>query len=194
MAKQKNEVTFSPAEFEQLNLDAIIYAPLAAVIKAHVQAANTTLNYIKEVSAMGNQTFTQSTKDAAGKETSKTIQVPTLAVVKVPNINFDSFSLDFDYSISQVYKDDNSRNFALGGQAGGKIGGVVNFGLKGSYSNSKSTSNSINKSGSLSIKLHASESELPEGLGKVINWLVQGIDEQTAVTPTPPPTPPTPGQ
>jgi len=179
-------VTFSPAEFEQLNLDSIIYAPLAATIKAHVQAANTTLDYIEQVNKMGDKTFTRTTKDSTGTDVTKTISVPTLALVKVPNINFDSLSLDFEYSISQVYMSKSSRDFALGGNAGGGIG-PIKFGLKGSYSNSKSSSNTINKSGSLSIKVHASESAMPEGLAKVINWLTQSVDEQNdgSTTPTP---------
>lgn len=182
-AKGTDPVTFSPAEFEQLNLDSIIYAPLAATIKAHVQAANTTLDYIEQVNKMGDKTFTRTTKDSTGKDVTKSISVPTLALVKVPNINFDSLSLDFEYSISQVYMSKSSRDFALGGNAGGGIG-PIKFGLKGSYSNSRSSENTINKSGSLSIKLHASESAMPEGLSKVLNWLVQGVDEQNDATTT----------
>lgn len=189
MADNDDQVTFSPAEFKQLPLDYVISAPLMGTINAHKIAAQTSLDYVKTLASAPNQNFEQEvTSEQIGADgtvtpikQTKNLSVPLLALSKVPNMNFDSLSIEFDYAINQVYKEDKSS------QAGGslKVSGskflskFVDVGLQGSISGKKSTENTINKSGSLSIKLHASEAPLPEGLSKVMTWFTQGIEENT---------------
>lgn len=178
------KVTFTPAEFTKLPLAYLISAPLEATINAHKIASDTTLKYVKALAEENPQTFKQtvSEKDSAGNVTKseKEIEVPMLALTKVPNLTFDSLSIEFDYEISQVYsqKKDREAGLSLNAGATGLLSGLMNFGLKGGISSKKTTSNEINKSGSLSVKLHASESEMPEGLQKVISWMTQNIDEK----------------
>lgn len=180
------EVTFDPAEFRQVPLDFIISAPLTSVIEAHRTAALTTIEFVKELIKMKDQEFERNAVftevDANGVSTTKTrtkkIKVPFLALTKVPSLNFDSLSVEFEYSISQIYSDKSNkeRTGQLNITGSPFLAKFVNIGLSGSVSSSQSQENTINKSGKLLIKLHVSETGMPQGLEKVINWMVQGID------------------
>ncbi|SMD44568.1 Protein of unknown function [Aquiflexum balticum DSM 16537] len=180
------EITFDPAEFKQVPLDFIISAPLRSTIEAHKLASITTIEFIRELIGMGNQKFERKIKKVAtdnnGNTTTsdetKEILVPYLALTKVPNLNFDSLSVEFEYSISQIFEDKSKKekrgDFKIGGSP--FLAKFIDIGLSGSVSSSQSQENTINKSGKLLIKLHVSETGLPQGLEKVINWMVQGID------------------
>lgn len=206
MAEKNNDdnVTFSPVEFTKLPLDYIISAPLMSTINAHKLAAQTSLNYVKELAGQ-DVSFEREITENGQQTGTRKVTAPLLAVTKVPNLNFDSLDIDFEYQISQVYTEKKSTT----GQGSLKLGTspflskFVNVGLNGSINGSKSTTNTINKSGSLDIKLHASEAPMPEGLNKIINWLTQDMKEEIlpaagngdnagGVTPTPadPVTPP----
>ena len=75
-----------------------------STINAHKIAAQTSLNYIKELAAPENkqvfeQVVTNETYDGSGTPTpvsqKKSLSVPLLALTKVPNETFDSLSVDF---------------------------------------------------------------------------------------------------
>ncbi len=185
----KPNVTFSPAEFKQLPLEFVVSAPLNAVVVAQKNAATEKLAFINSLAKQPDQVFSRKVTtqgvDAAGAPTTTTeereISVPLLAITDVPGININSLAVEFDYEISQVYEEKKERNVEVGANAGAKgiLSGILNVGLKGSFSSKKSTDYSVNKSGSMSIKLHAAESPVPEGLQKVMTWMVQSIDEGT---------------
>jgi len=187
------DVTFDPAEFKQVPLDFIISAPLKSTIEAHKMAAFTTIEVVKELLEMKDQEFTKETQkmeiDEKGNETTKSekkvIKVPYLTLTKIPSLNFDSLSVEFDYSISQIYNDTSKkeRSAELNVTGSKFLSKFVNIGLSGSVSNSNSTENTINKSGKLHLKLNVSETGLPQGLEKVLNWMLQGIESQTTKDP-----------
>lgn len=177
------ETTVNPAEFEKIPLDFIIATPLLTTIEAHKQAANTTLEFVKNlVDANNDMKFSVKVKetDQAGVETvkSKDITVPLLALVKVPSLNFDSLSVSFNYNISQVNKltDTAAQNLDLKISTKGLLSKFVDASLVGSIEHSRTSESTSNRGGSLEIKLHVSESKLPAGLEKIINALVEGID------------------
>ena len=187
------DVTFDPAEFKQVPLDFIISAPLKSTIEAHKMAAFTTIDFVKELLEMKDQEFTKETQkieiddkgNATTKSEKKVIKVPYLTLTKIPSLNFDSLSVEFDYSISQIYNDTSKkeRSAELNVTGSKFLSKFVNIGLSGSVSNSNSTENTINKSGKLHLKLNVSETGLPQGLEKVLNWMLQGIESQTTKDP-----------
>lgn len=202
MAQPK--VTFSPAEFKQLPLEFVVSAPLNAVVAAQKNAATEKLAFINSLAKQPDQVFSRKVSrqgvDADGNPVptseEREISVPLLAITDVPGININSLSVEFDYEISQVYEESKERNVEVGANAGAKgiLSGLLNVGLKGSFSSKKSSDYSVNKSGSMSIKLHAGESPVPEGLQKVMTWMVQNIDQESVAAPVPAPAPaPNPG-
>lgn len=175
------EVMLSPAEFEKIPLEFIIASPLLTTIKAHQLAALTTLNFINSIKGETAK-FLLKVKnvDDHGVEVSseREIEVPLLSIVKVPSLNFDSLSVSFNYNISQVYKETETSNQAGNINIGttGILSKFVNASLTGSITHSRSSENVANRGGSLEVKLHVSESQLPAGLEKIINAMVESIE------------------
>ena len=181
MAKKNSVTEISPAEFKKIPLDFIISTPLITTIQAHKLAAQTTLDYVKALAAEPAVKFTlnDATTGASGSTTAKReIEVPVLSIVKVPNMNFDSLSVEFDYNISQVYeeKSESEKGGNVGITGGGMISKWLGVSLGGNIGSKSNSSLTSNRSGSLSIKIHASESEMPQGLAKIIDALTNSID------------------
>jgi len=99
-------------------------------------------------------------------------------VVKIPNLNFDSLSVSFNYNISQIYKETegSKQNADLKVATKGILSKFVEASLTGSIEHSRNTENVANRGGSLEIKLHVSETQLPAGLEKIINAMVENIN------------------
>ncbi len=184
MAKQR-DITFTPAEFKQIPFKEILAAPLTAVIDAQKVAAGIRLDFIEKLNnaepqRFQREVFTKTEGAANKKNTSKReVSVPLLAITDVPGLNIDSLSVEFEYEINQVFDEKKEREAgsSLEGKAG-IFGGLGSIGLSGSFSSKKSTDYSVNKSGSMSVRLNASESGTPEGLRKVMTWMLQGVDNE----------------
>lgn len=184
-AEDKEPATFddsvaSPAEFAKIPLDFIIASPLLTTIEAHKQAAITTLEFVNSIK---NETmefnYSEEVTDGNGNTTTqnKKINVPLIALTKVPSLSFDSLSVSFEYSISQVVTEKNATQKAAKAEIATKgiLSKFVGASLSGSIENSKSRENVVNRGGTLDVKLHVSESALPAGLQKVIDATVAGL-------------------
>lgn len=178
MAEGTREV--SPAEFKQIPLDFIIATPLLTTINAHKIAAQTTVEYVKELL---NETVTFETvieeEDDQGKVTKKKRKttVPLLAITKVPSLNFDSLSVNFEYNISQVYSEEKEKTAEVKGEVSlpKLLKGVLNINFNGSIGRRTTSEFTSNRSGSMEIKIHVSESPLPAGLDKIITAMTNAI-------------------
>ena len=177
-----SNVSVSPAEFAQIPLDFIISTPLLTTINAHQVAAATTLDFINKLndptkSVEFDTQVTQTDENGTGKTAGKKIKVPLLALVKVPSLNFDSLSVSFTYNISQVHveKANTESKAALDVGTTGVLSKFVNAKLTGSVSHTSSRENTASRGGTLEVKVHVSESELPAGLKKVINAITDNI-------------------
>lgn len=175
--------TISPAEFAKIPLDFVIATPLLTTIEAHKVAAETTLQFINELNdPTKNVIFDTSVTetDATGKASAKTkqIEVPLLALVKVPSLNFDSLSVSFNYNISQVYTEKRGTNSKASLEVGtsGLLSKFIGAKLSGSVEHSSNRENTANRGGTLEVKVHVSESPLPAGLQKVINAITENLD------------------
>jgi hypothetical protein len=181
VADEKNAVpgTVSPAEFTKIPLEFIIATPLLTTIEAHKAAASVTLNFIeslkdKTVSFKINSDIT----DSGGKTTKgQEVIVPLLSVVKVPYLTFDSLSVSFNYNISQVYRqeDKSMQKAELKASTKGALAAFIDASLTGSIEHSRTRENVSNRGGSLEVKLHISETQIPAGLDKVISAIVENI-------------------
>lgn len=179
----------SPAEFSKIPLEFIIATPLLTTIQAHRVAANTTLEFVKgllvaeaDTKQMPNVTFNmkvlQKNADGSDVTVDRTITVPLITLLKVPSLNFDSLSVGFNYNISQIVKEQDTTAQSAKVEIGtkGLLKGLLSASLVGSVEHSKSVENTVNRGGSLEIKIHVSEGPLPAGLQKIINALVEQIE------------------
>lgn len=178
--KAINPSIASPAEFAKIPLDFIIASPLLTVIEAHKIAAQTTLEFVEKLKSENMDfEFKEEVTSAAGVTTSQNrkVSVPLIALTKVPSLNFDSLSVSFQYNISQVVTENNSKERAASAKIATKgiLSKFVGASLSGSISNASSRENTVNRGGTLDVKLHVSESQLPAGLQTVIDAMVQGM-------------------
>ncbi|MTI23162.1 DUF2589 domain-containing protein [Fulvivirga sp. RKSG066] len=184
MAEKDVPTIASPSEFAKIPLDFVIATPLLTTIEAHMAAAETTLHFIKGLSGQ-NQTFKMNlrTTDKEGKESSeeREVNVPLLAIAKVPSLNFDSLSVSFKYNISQVITETSGTKSRASAEIGtkGLLSKFLSASLTGSIEHSSNRENTVNRGGTLDVKIHVSESQLPAGLEKIINAMVENIPVPT---------------
>jgi hypothetical protein len=171
--------TVSPAEFTKIPLEFIIATPLLTTIEAHKAAASVTLNFIESLKDKTvNFKINSDVTDANGTTTKgQEVIVPLLSVVKVPYLTFDSLSVSFNYNISQVYRqeDKSLQKAEIKASTKGALAAFIDASLTGSIEHSRTRENVSNRGGSLEIKLHVSETQMPPGLEKVISAIVENI-------------------
>jgi hypothetical protein len=180
VAEDKNAPpTISPAEFTKIPLEFIIATPLLTTIEAHKAAASVTLNFIESLKDKTVNFKISSDVTDAGSKTTKgqEVIVPLLSIVKVPYLTFDSLSVSFNYNISQVYRqeDKSLQKAELKASTKGALAAFIDASLTGSIEHSRTRENVSNRGGSLEVKLHISETQIPPGLDKIISAIVENI-------------------
>ncbi|MCD9017577.1 DUF2589 domain-containing protein [Parachryseolinea silvisoli] len=186
------DINVSPAEFQKIPLDFIIATPLLTTINAHRQAAETTLAFITKLlnkpadgngpGGVDNLQFKMKVNevDSTGKsvQVEREISVPLITLVKVPSLNFDSMSVSFNYNISQISKEvnTNAQSAKLDIGTTGILKGFFNASLVGSVEHSRTRETTSNRGGTLEVKVNVSESQLPAGLQKILDALVENIE------------------
>ncbi|MBT1711657.1 DUF2589 domain-containing protein [Fulvivirgaceae bacterium PWU5] len=186
------DINVSPAEFQKIPLDFIIATPLLTTINAHRQAAETTLAFITKLlnkpadgngpGGVDNLQFKMKVNevDSNGKsvQAEREISVPLITLVKVPSLNFDSMSVSFNYNISQISKEvnTNAQQAKLDIGTTGILKGFFNASLVGSVEHSRTRETTSNRGGTLEVKVNVSESQLPAGLQKILDALVENIE------------------
>jgi hypothetical protein len=166
------EVTIG-SEFQSLPLEFIVSAPLTAAVQAQATAAATTLAFLN--ATKDNYLAFTAKMDEDGEAVNKAINVPVLTCVPVPHLRIDSVTTNFKFEISQQVKE--TSKTSEGVELSGGISGIpwFNLSLKGNVTHESSREATSNKSGMLDITVHASESDMPAGLQKVLDWLTSSV-------------------
>ena len=176
MAEQNTIQPF--AEFQALPLSFIIAEPLNGAIKAHMLAVQTTREFIETIKGE-NVTFkvSKNTESATPTGTQMTVEAPLLSLVGVPRLQIDSLSVNFRYEIRHTLKNQMEKDLEAKAKAGttGWLSSFVDVSLSGAVSSRTAAESEINRSGSLEISLQASESEMPEGLKRILTILSNSI-------------------
>lgn len=175
------------AEFQALPLEFIISSPLVAAVKAQAVAAKTTLDFINGmIDPQTNKPITvdfevetnvAGVNGAPSAVNKKKISAPMLSMVPIPHLRIDSLTINFKYEITQTMKNTAAmdQSLSMDFQTGGLLSNWVSGGLKGNVSSKSSEESTMNRSGTLEITVHASESPIPEGLAKVLGMLTNTI-------------------
>lgn len=171
------------AEFQALPLEYMIATPLIATVKAQASAAQATRAFIEQMIDPKTRkpiavNFEVDYKDEKGGSNSTAFNAPLLAVVPVPHLRIDSLDIDFKYSVSQTIGNTNSFEWGVESEltAGAGWGwGHADISVKGHVQSKSAEESSVNRSGTLAIKVHASEAPIPEGLARVLTILANTL-------------------
>jgi hypothetical protein len=197
------------SQFKGLPMEDLIGAPLTAACNSQLKLANATANFIKVIgflpptkdqiesdpNAVGGVRTAIFKFDrpaqlpAAGDTGDGTIpnatetveiEVPLLAIVKVPNLNIDKVDVTFDMEVKSSTSDSSSSDKELAVDAEAKVGwGVFSASVKvhGSISAHQEHTRTSDNSAKYHVEVHASDTGIPEGLARVLDIL------QTAAAP-----------
>jgi outer membrane usher protein FimD/PapC len=176
------ETTVPAAEFQALPLEFVVAAPLTAAIKAQAIAAQATRSFLEGMIDQKTKKpipvrFGVEVEDEKGKKKATVIDAPLLALVPVPHLRIDSLDIEFQYEITQTYRDtrETSKSADISASTGGLLSPWVKASISGSISNKTSVESTTNRSGSLSISVKASEAAIPEGLARILTLLANSI-------------------
>lgn len=196
------------ASFSGLPMGDLIGGPLNAACEAQVRLAMATVDFIKVVGfeaptdsakPWGGATRTATFKfkrpvlispakpavDGVSAAVAPVIQneeveieVPVLAIVKVPALSINSVDITFDMEVksSESSKDTSSTSGSLDASmtfGWGMVKGSVS--VKGSVATSKENTRSSDNSAKYHVEVHARDDGMPEGLARVLDILQQSV-------------------
>lgn len=194
------------SQFKGLPMGDLIGGPLKAACEAQQMLAASTATFIKKIG------FVQGTPDDPGEvgstrlanfgfkrraadplDATKTIEeyvdlnVPFLAIVKVPNLSITKVDITFDMEVKSSFSakesDDMSAKMTL--DAGFHAGPFsVNVHVEGSVATHKENTRSSDNSAKYHVQVLAEDNGMPEGLARVLDILHSAV--QPFVTAAPP--------
>jgi len=193
-------------QFRGLPMGDLIGAPLTAACDAQVRLANATADFIKVVgflpppppasggvldpNAVGDVrtvkfSFDRPSQSVPGEASTGTppmerveLEVPLLAVVKVPNLSINKVDISFDMEVKNSEQSreatDASASVAAEAQVGwGPFSAKVS--VSGSVSSHKENTRSTDQSAKYHVEVHAADDGMPEGLARVLDMIAQSV-------------------
>lgn len=182
-------------QFGGLDMGTLIGGPLQAACRAQTMLAGSTADFLTKVcmdtDSNGNLTaktvnfsFQKASYDDSGNPVMEDVKlnVPLMAVVKVPALSIDSVDVTFDMEVksSESHTDSKDTDIGFDAHAGLKIGPFsMDVSVKGSVASHQENTRASDNSAKYHVEVHASQGNLPEGLARVLDMMAQ------AVTPVP---------
>lgn len=195
------------SQFKGLPMADLIGGPLSAACDSQIKLAQATANFIRVVGFLPPESGGDG-KDpyAVGKtrtalfrfkrpvdnpdpatqgenpicEEEVELEVPLLAIVKVPNLSIYSVDINFDMEVKSSFSSKESNDYSASLKAGLKVGwGVFSatVNIQGSVSSHKENTRTSDNSAKYTVSVHAEDKGMPEGLARVMDIL------QTAAAP-----------
>lgn len=178
-------------QFSGLDMGALIGGPLKAACEAQVMLAKATSDFISNVcmkkendGSLTAQTvafsFKKTNTNAEGKDVLEDValNVPLLAVVKVPALCIDAVDVTFDMEVksSETSKESSDKSGEFDATTGLKIGPFhMDVHVKGAVSSHKESTRASDNSAKYHVEVHASQGELPEGLARVLDIVAGSV-------------------
>lgn len=197
------------AQFRGLPMADLIGGPLQAACDAQTQLARATANFVKTVGFLPAPTtkdaegkdvvdpnavgdvrvapfkFTRPaphpTDPTKTVEETVELQVPLLAIVKVPSLAITSMDIMFDMEVKSSFKEVESEDQAGAFSADADVGWgpfSMHVHVEGSVSTHKEHTRTSDSSAKYHVELRAEDTGMPEGLARVLDIM------QSAVTPS----------
>ena len=178
-----NVQTQATNQLSNLPFSSLIGGPLDAAVKAQAQAAMSSVNFIQSIAFDENDNvrtveFTYQKGDQEMK-----LVVPILAIVPIPFIRIDDMSINFKANISAdtSTKDTTTTSKSFSANLQAKASYLwASASLNASASSKKdSTSSRDSKYAveyTMDVSVHASQDDMPAGMGKILNILNEAIE------------------
>lgn len=200
------EIIDMASQFKGLPMGDLIGGPLTAACDAQVKLAHATADFIKYIGFMppsdsdkdgvgatrlAHFAFTRPVADPADPsktvEESVSLDVPLLAIVKIPSLSITKVDITFDMEVKSSFSsketEDKSGKFSADIKAGwGPVSVKVH--LEGSVATHKENTRSSDNSAKYHVQVLAEDGGMPEGLARVLDILQTSI--QPRVTPPAP--------
>ncbi len=183
-------------QFRGLPMGDLIGGPLMAACEAQVRLANATADFIKVVGFMPPTAeemkkdsravgdirtvsfkYDRPTEDGSGSER-VSIDVPLLAVVKIPSLAVNKVDITFDMEVKNSERQAESTDTKAEVQASVSGGwGPVKASVKmtGSVASHKENTRQTDQSAKYHVEVHAEDNGMPEGLARVLDMLSQSV-------------------
>jgi len=191
-------------QFKGLPMDSLIGGPLTAACDAQIKLANATAQFIKVVGfepdpsdpaklgstrtalfkfkrpvelPQSSVPILPGTAPAIGEEEVE-LEVPLLAIVKVPNLSITTVDVLFDMEVKSSYSSTEKT------EAEASMGADVSVGwgvfsakvhIQGKVSSHKENTRSSDNSAKYHVEVHAEDRGMPEGLARVMDILQSSI-------------------
>ena len=106
------------------------------------------------------------------------IEVPVLAIVKIPSLSINTVDITFDMEVKSAESSKDSLDASASTEASvtagwGPIKGSVS--VKGSVATHKENTRSSDNSAKYHVEVHARDGGMPEGLSRVLDILAQAV-------------------
>jgi len=202
------ELVDMASQFKGLPMAELIGGPLTAACDAQIKLANATADFIKYVGFMppgandpngvgatrlAHFAFTRPVQDpdnpGSQKQENVSLDVPLLAIVKVPNLSITKVDITFDMEVKSSFASKESNDTSAKMSADASVGWGP-FSLKvhveGSVSAHKENTRSSDNSAKYHVQVLAEDGGMPEGLARVLDILHTSIQPRVAAAATPP--------
>lgn len=185
MASIQSQAT---AQLGAIPFGSLIGGPLNAAVEAQAQAANSSVEFIKQVAIKDDGEVRNVTFFYMKEESKVELTVPILAIVPIPYLRIDDMTINFKAKISAdtSTSDKSSSSSSVDVNASASAGwgwGKAKF--SAGYSSKKDSSSSRDSKYSveytMDISVHAVQDDMPGGLEKVLNMLEKSIESAPAV-------------
>jgi len=195
-------------QFKGLPMGDLIGGPLSAACDAQIKLAQATADFVKVVgflppatstdpNAVGDTRtasfrFKRPVDDPSGNggiaEEEVELEVPLLAIVKVPNLSIATVDVTFDMSVSSstsaTETDDKKANLSATASVGwGVFSAKVT--VSGSVATHKENTRKSDNSAKYHVSVHAEDNGMPEGLARVMDILQTACAPRRVGTPVP---------
>lgn len=216
-----NELVNISSQFQGLPMGDLIGGPLNAACDAQIRLAQATADFIKVIGFLPpldparNPGGVGDTRTASFKfkrpmdstdpnrpgiaEEEVELEVPLLAIVKVPNLAISTVDITFDMEVKSSFSSHESSDTSASLDATAQVGwGVFSakVHIQGSVATHKENTRSSDNSAKYHVSVHAEDKGMPEGLARVLDILQTACAPRKITTtslPAPAPTPaPTP--
>lgn len=183
----------SLSTLQGLPFDNLIGGPLNACVNAQANAAQTTINFIKEIGLQDVTDENGNTRTEAiyvyfsfiqnGRKVN--ISVPLLAIVPIPYIGINTIDINFKATVSGVESESKTDEYTRETKRDTKSAGFSLFRpkvttMKGSVStkkDSKSTQDSkFSVEATIDVAVHASQDSMPAGMARILELLGSALD------------------